>query len=305
MATPRYENFIARHLLPDSFRQLISEHYAPLAAWLAQRCRRGATSLCGIAGAQGTGKSTLADFIRVALTAETRRRVAVLSLDDFYLTRAARRRLGRDVHPLLLTRGVPGTHDIALLSDCLSRLRGLPEGRTMRLPRFDKALDERANAAAWPVATGPVDLIILEGWCVGSPPQDPAALATPINELERRSDAGGEWRRYVNRQLADPYAKLFAQLDTLIFLRAPNFAAVRRWRLEQEEKLATAAPGKGSAVMDADQVSEFIRYFERITRYNLEVLPSIADAVFELGEDHGIVRGDYRQADESSAPPGA
>lgn len=283
------EEFISRHRLPLAFRRLIHDHFAPLVSWLARQRRHDTSLLLGINGAQGTGKSTLADFVRFTLEANNSWRVAVLSLDDFYLTQVERRRLSIDVHPLLTTRGVPGTHDVPMLTDCLTRLRGLAQDESLSLPRFDKARDDRAAPDTWPVVCGPIDLIVLEGWCVGSRRQTEAELIEPVNELERDRDTSGAWRRFVNDQLAGPYADLFAKLDLLVFLQAPDFDAVYRWRLEQEEKLASQSTVGGTAIMDRRQVAEFIQYFERITRANLKSLPQIADAILRFDDNHDCV----------------
>ena len=284
------EEFISVHRLPAGFGKLINEHYAPLAAWILDRKRPGETLLVGINGAQGTGKSTLAAFLKIALESDADWRVAVLSIDDFYLTKAVRVRLAADVHPLLQTRGVPGTHDIKMLADYLGELKKLEGNATLRVPVFDKAQDDRADEADWPAVMGSVDLIILEGWCVGSKPQANGELETPINSLEEKEDASGEWRAYVNEQLKGPYARLFAQLDALVFLQVPSFDAVHRWRMEQEEKLAASAPEDASGIMDSHQIARFIQHYERITRNDLAILPQSADVVLELDENHDCVR---------------
>lgn len=273
---------MAQHQLPEPFRQLIDEHYVPILAWLRDRCPK----LLGINGAQGTGKSTLADFLRLALESDAGWCVAVLSIDDFYLTKTEREHLGEVVHPLLRTRGVPGTHDLPMLTACLEQLGTLGPGMKLPIPRFDKARDDRASPETWPVVTGPLELIILEGWCVGSPPQADAELATPVNALEAERDASGHWRHYVNEHLKVGYRKLFAGLDKLIVLQAPNFDAVYRWRLEQEQK--------GAGVMDAAQIAEFIQHYERLTRANLKSLPDIADVVLEFDDHHDCIKSRFR-----------
>lgn len=290
---PQIERFISQHRLPEKFRALIDEHYAPILSWLIPKRRVGDALFLGINGAQGTGKTTLADFIRLALESNAGWHVATLSLDDFYLTKAERKRLGAEIHPLLKTRGVPGTHDLPLLSTCVDQLRKLDAGRTLRLPRFEKAQDDRAAIGTWPLATGPIDLIILEGWCVGSVPQSSDALSKPVNELERVKDAAVTWRQLVNRHLEEEYADLFAELDFLLFLQAPNFEAVFRWRLEQEEKLAAQSADGGAGIMDRTQIAEFMQHFERLTRANLLSLPNIADIVLELDDNHDCVRSLY------------
>lgn len=292
MTRAQIDAFIEQHRLPNSCLALISDHYAPLVSWLIDRRRPGEQTLLGINGAQGSGKSTLADFIRLALERNAGWTVAVMSIDDFYLTRNEREWLGERVHPLLATRGVPGTHDLQLLDETLLALRDLRAGDTLRLPRFDKARDDRADPASWPVVVGPVDLVILEGWCVGSRAQDDAALMQSVNALERQHDGDGSWRRYVNEQLAGPYAELFARLDKLVLLQVPGFDAVYRWRLEQEEKLAARTHGDG--IMDKQQIADFIQHFERITRHNLATLPALADVILELDDAHDCVERTYR-----------
>ncbi|MFW2405743.1 MAG: hypothetical protein ACN4GT_13310 [Gammaproteobacteria bacterium] len=292
MTSGQIDTFIAKHRLPDSYRSMIDDHFAPLVAWLVENCASNRPTVVGINGAQGSGKSTLADFIGIALAEGVGWNVAVMSIDDFYLTKDERTRLGDDVHPLLVTRGVPGTHDLDLLDLTLDQLRNLGPGEEYRLPRFDKARDDRAAADTWPTVSGPVDLVILEGWCVGSSAQSEAALRQPVNDLERTNDAAGAWRRYVNEQLAGPYADLFSRLDLLVFLQVPRFDAVYRWRLEQERKLADRS--SGDAIMNDAQVAAFIQHFERITRANLKSLPDIADVTLQLDDGHNCVRSTYR-----------
>jgi D-glycerate 3-kinase len=288
------DRFLRVHKLPESFRRTADRFYLPIVDWLTSRCEAGSTFLLGINGAQGTGKSTLADLIRLAVESSGARNVAVLSIDDFYLTKEKRQALASKIHPLLSVRGVPGTHDMAMLESCLRLLSQLAPGETNRLPRFDKASDDRAYEDTWPTVTGPVDVIILEGWCVGSIAQPDTALAEPLNELERERDPDGTWRRYVNNRLATDYAALFAELDALIFLRAPSFDAIYRWRLEQEQKLAARRPSDTSGIMDERQIAEFIQHYERITRNNLEHIGNSADIVLELDEYHQCTASRFR-----------
>jgi len=285
--------FISQHRLPDSFRKIIADHYSRIATWLVEN-RQQQTFLLGISGAQGTGKSTLADYLQLALQVEHDWRVAVLSIDDFYLTKVEREQLADDVHSLLRTRGVPGTHDLPMLTDCISKLRNLDATRSVRLPRFDKAVDDRADSSGWPVVTGSVDLIILEGWCVGSAPETGEALLQPINALEEQMDSTGDWRRYVNTQLKGPYADLFGQLDALIFLKAPNFDAIHRWRVEQEEKLAESTGHTAPEIMSSKEIEHFIQHFERLTKANLATLPAIAEVVLALDNNHDCIRSLYK-----------
>ena len=293
LSSRQIDEFIAQHRLPDKFRDLIKLHYLPLASWVKSQGQPDKPLFVGINGAQGTGKSTLADFVRLALELGANWRVAVLSIDDFYLTRSERKKLGEHVHPLMETRGVPGTHDMQMLATCIEELINLGSENSLALPRFDKSRDDRADPDTWPLVSGPIDLIILEGWCVGCTPQAEDDLLEPINTLERKEDASGGWRRYVNDQIKGRYTDLFATLDALIFLQAPGFDAVYRWRLEQEKKLAAVAAGNAAGIMSSKQIARFIQHYERITRVNLATLPGTADVVLELNVNHDCVRSCY------------
>ena len=285
-------NFLAMHRLPQAFRETAEKFYLPIAERLPVVLPPDRPLLLGINGAQGTGKSTLAEFLDMVSTECFGWRNAILSIDDFYLTHAERAVLADDVHPLLATRGVPGTHDTALLTEVLDELLDLPSGASAQVPRFDKANDDRSPHAS--TIEGPLDMIILEGWCVGSHAQEESALQNPVNDLERDEDPDGKWRAYVNKKLAQDYEPVFEQLDALFFLKAPSFDAVFRWRLEQEQKLADASDADAASIMNPEQVGRFIRYYERLTRHNLQTLPSRSDLVLTLDEDHAVVGSDWR-----------
>ncbi|NJD08796.1 MAG: hypothetical protein FIA97_20240 [Methylococcaceae bacterium] len=256
----------------------------PLAAWIDHHRTAGRTLVVGINGAQGSGKTTLRRLLEPVLKECFKLRVAGLSIDDLYHTHGERERLARDIHPLLATRGVPGTHDVKLGLDLLDRLTAR-ETTAVSIPVFDKAHDDRKPQADWPVVATPVDIVLLDGWCVGALPQSELPLQTPINELEQRDDATGIWRRYVNAQLAGDYAKLFARLDKLVMLKVPNMACVYEWRNLQEEKLEAASAGR-HRIMDSSGLKRFVMHYERITRHTLEEMPERADLVLYLNEHH-------------------
>ena len=285
------ERFISENLLPDKVRITIDDHFLPLASWLNEVSGSKKLFFLGINGAPGTGKSTLSRFLKAVLESDGGHSVAILSLDDFYLTKKQRKELGAAVHPLLETRGVPGTHAVEELAGCLDDIQALGSGATIQLPRFDKARDDRAESVT--TIVGPVDLVILEGWCVGTRAQNVQKLRQPVNELEQRDDHNGIWRRYVNEQLAGPYAALFKKLDALVFLQAPDFEAVYRWRLEQEQKLAASALQAGDGIMTSAQLARFIQHYERLTRANMACLPDHADVVLKFNGNHECVGRDF------------
>lgn len=254
----------AAHILAAIDRALAAEARRPL--------------VIGLCGAQGSGKSTAAAAVAAGLEAHGIA-AAVLSLDDVYATAADRAALARTVHPLLHTRGVPGTHDLALAH---ATLDALAAGQPVRLPRFDKARDDRTPEALWPLAPPGVQVVLFEGWCVGARPQPAAALAHPVNALEAECDAEGVWRAHVNAQLAGPYAALFARLDRLFLLQAPGFEVVCGWRAEQEQALRRAAPPGAAMGMDDAAIARFVQHYERITRHILAEMPARADLVLSL-----------------------
>lgn len=229
----------------------------------------------GIAGLQGSGKSTLSAQV-AALAGSEGRRVAVLSIDDFYLDQDERRRLARQVHPLLATRGPPGTHDVTLACGTIDALLA---GRQVALPQFDKIDDRRLPQDAWPVASD-CDLVILEGWFLKTPPQDSAALAVPLNALEREEDPNGTWRRYCNDALAHDYGPLWQRIDRMLFLQGPGFDVVPGWRWQQEQTLQAANPGRQA--MSRPQVDRFVQFFERTSRQALDTLPGIAERTIRI-----------------------
>lgn len=249
-----------------------------VATAIAERLAGRATPLLvGVNGAQGSGKTTLCRELEAVLRASGRR-VATLSIDDLYRTQAERAVLARAVHPLLATRGVPGTHDVALGLAIVADFRA---GRALRLPRFDKGADDRG---AWE-AVGCVDILLFEGWCVGAVPEGDEALAVAVNALEREADGAGVWRRYVNDALAGDYQRLFAGIDVLVMLAAPGFEVVTGWRQQQERELREA--GRGG--MSDAAVARFVMHYERLTRHMLATLPGRADMVVRLGPDREVL----------------
>jgi D-glycerate 3-kinase len=270
--------FLAEHGLPERFHETLDRVCRPLADWAAGlRPEGGRTVVAGLCGAQGSGKSTIAGA-SARLLRDRGLAALCISIDDFYLRKAERERLAQQVHPLLATRGPPGTHDVGLADAVLDLLH---RPGPVLVPVFDKAADDRRPVDAWRAVQAPLDVILLEGWCVGARPQDRRALARPVNAFEAEEDAGGVWRRYVNRQLGGPYRELFSRLDGLALLAAPGFEAVPAWRAEQERKLIERA----GAGMSEAALARFLAHYERLTRWILAEMPARADLVFRLDAD--------------------
>ena len=261
----------------------------------------------GIAGGQGSGKSTFAGLLKLVLESVFDLRTLALSLDDFYLSYSDRQRLAEDVNPLLATRGVPGTHDVELMNEVIN---SICQGEETKIPRFDKATDDRRQIPE--VFNSTIDVLIIEGWCIGAKPygeseDDQSLLRFPINKLEVDEDAYGVWRNFVNEQLRSPgYQSLFRSLDALFYLAVPDWDAVLRWRSLQESRINSAVAitgsvkmpadhggfqivGRESRIMDKAGIERFIMFYERITRKMLRDMPDVADFTFNLNEAHQFV----------------
>jgi D-glycerate 3-kinase len=253
---------------------------------LALRNRRQRYSVIGLSGLQGSGKSTLAKQV-VALAQSRGVAALTMSIDDFYLSRAARKKLARTVHPLLITRGVPGTHDIPLLNSTLDSLPHASPHEPARIPRFDKGIDDRAPKSRWRSVKHPPRFVIFEGWCIGVPPQTDEELKKPINELERDEDADGTWRHWVNDQLKGFYVPLWNRFGELAFLQAPSFDVVLNWRDQQERALRQRHAVHAQTTR---QLERFLQHYERLSRQALKKLPALADLRLVLDAKRGVRR---------------
>ncbi|MCF2908195.1 kinase [Pseudoalteromonas sp. DL2-H2.2] len=254
---------------------------APVTRWLAQQVEQQVPLCLGISGSQGSGKSTLATYLKAYLI-QCGFNAECVSLDDFYLSRAERAKRAADIHPLFQTRGVPGTHNTELAGDVLAQFRAR---QPLTLPRFDKSTDEPFEPEKW-TKTEALDVLIVEGWCLGVEPQTEQQLSGPVNSLEQNQDPEGRYRHAVNHFLKADYQPLFAQLDKLIFLNAQAFTHVARWRFEQEQKLSLS--GTQARRMSQSEVAHFVQFFQRLTQWGLATLPEQCDIMLRLSPQRQI-----------------
>lgn len=272
----------------DDFIRSLDTLYLPFSSWLASQ-HQEKPIVIGINGSQGSGKSTLTRIIHCILENIFDKSVVSLSIDDLYKSKHQRLMLAKETHPLLVTRGVPGTHDTELGISILKHLKN-QQSSEIKIPRFDKSIDDQATESSWNKVDKPCDIIIFEGWCVGSIPEDKKDLLQAVNSLEKFEDIDGTWRAFVNQKLANEYSDLFALIDILVMLKIPNFEKVHEWRSLQEHKLkqSVTSEQRDSAIMNNDDIKRFIMHYERITRHTLNEMPGRADVVFNIGNDHQI-----------------
>jgi D-glycerate 3-kinase len=274
-------HFLNKHLLPETYTHTVESWVLPLAEKLANQKKQSSKPIVvGINGAQGSGKTTLTDLLVYLFDQYHQLHAVALSIDDFYLKRQQRIELAKTVHPLLKTRGVPGTHDIKLAQQVV---QALTRGAVTNIPRFNKATDDRHTIENWDAETQHVDVIIIEGWCLGVGPQSEKALTEPCNQLEREEDTTAVWRNFINTKLKNEYAEFFSMIDIWIMLKAPSFDSVFKWRCEQEYKLRQEQ-GDRNQIMDAAGIERFIKHFQRITEHALTTLPQKVDYLFELDD---------------------
>jgi len=280
----------------DKFKnkeRMIKSFLIPLCFWISKKADKKRPYFVGLAGGQGTGKTTISSLIKIILTKYYKLKVFRISIDDFYKTRKERINLSRKVHPMLLTRGVPGTHDINMMLNFFRKSKS-KKFKRLKLPTFNKAIDDRFNKKKWYDLKKRPDVIIFEGWCVGAKSEKKNTLKKSINLLEKAKDQKQIWRKYVNNQLNSKYKNLFSQLNCLIYLKAKNFSLLQKWRLKQERKLWVKSKVK-SKIMSRVDVLNFMQTYQRITQNMFRNMPKYASVIFNLNSNHQIKSAVYKK----------
>jgi len=293
---------ITRLALPASYRQAVEGVVCALAAEISN-CHQamGRPIVVGLNGSQGSGKSTVSEFLKLSLELLHGLPTALVSLDDIYLSKSDREKLALEVHPLLKTRGVPGTHQLSLGLETIDSLINASDASRTLLPGFDKSIDDVLPLSNWRPFQGRAEVVILEGWCVAARAQNEEALLEPVNTLELNDDLSGVWRNYVNAQLESHYPVLFNKIDFNVMLKAPDFDCVFGWRLLQEQKLLAQVKNLGrrqeakQGLLGEAELKYFLMHYERLTRFMLTDLPDRMDAVIPVSRDHRLLNLELRR----------
>jgi D-glycerate 3-kinase len=277
-------------MLGDELMEDLDRIYLPMANLIKMGLNtQNRTQVIGINGAQGAGKTTFSQLLQVVLEIYLGMRVVRFSIDDFYVSRSEREKLAAEVHPLLITRGVPGTHDVKLCEQVIEQLSSANEKSETIIPRFNKATDEPYPESQWEKFVGRPNVILFDGWFVGAVAQKETELLKPVNDLERNEDPYCIWRRYVNSQLKENYHSLFDKIDLLVMLKVPSFDKIYEWRTLQEQKLRLRNVGEQNLrIMSDEEIKRFIGHYERLTRHVLEEMLDRADMLFNVSSDHRI-----------------
>ena len=262
----------------------LNKFYLPLSEWLYSIYKKDKKiKIIGLSGGQGAGKSTITEILKFILKKKYGLDICIFSIDDFYKTKIERIKMSKKIHPLFLTRGVPGTHDLGLINKTIKKLKE-KKFRTVVIPKFDKSTDDRSKKVKWQKIEKPPHLIIFEGWCVGARQQRNSTLKKSLNLIEKKYDVDLNWRKTVNNHLKNQYKKLFNKLDKLVYLKAPSFDCVFKWRLLQEQKMKLTS--KNKKIMSKPQIKRFIMFYERITRHMMKDSSKISDLTIFLDKSH-------------------
>ena len=268
--------------------KMIKSFLIPISFWIAKKVDKKRSYIVGLSGGQGSGKTTISSIISIILRKYFKLNVFTISIDDFYKTRKERFLLSKRIHPLLMTRGVPGTHDINMMLDFFKRVKG-KKFRSFKLPKFDKAIDERYNKKLWYSLKKRPDVIIFEGWCVGAKAEKNSTLKKSVNSLEKFKDKKLTWRRYVNKQLKSKYKQLYDQLNCLLYIKSNNFSLLRKWRIKQEKKLMLKNKRSNNfKIMSDKEVINFMRTYQRVTQNMFKYVPKYASIILNLNSNHQI-----------------
>ena len=229
-----------------------------------------------IAGSQGSGKSTLSIQIKKYFKKFYFKSVVILSIDDFYLSSYQRKQLAKKLKTNLFdTRGVPCTHNLKLLIETVDKLKR--NNFPVYIPIFDKVTDNKKKHNR---KINKADLIILEGWCVGSKPINPEYLKKNINDLEKINDPNMIWRTAYNQALVE-YQKLFNKFNYYIFIKLPNWQYVINWKYKQELGLRSLRSDNHLK----KKLFLFIQYYEKLSKWMSFTSPNICNALIKLDKN--------------------
>ena len=275
--------------------KLIKSFLIPVSFWIASKAKNKKPLIIGLGGGQGAGKTTITSIISIILKKYFKLNVFKISIDDFYKTRKERFLLSKKLHPLLITRGVPGTHDINIMLDFFKKVKK-NRFRSLKLPKFNKAIDDRCNKKLWYSIKKKPDVIIFEGWCVGARAENNNTLKKAINSLEKIDDLKMVWRKFVNQQLKLKYKKLYNHLNCLLYLKVNNFSLLQRWRLKQEKKLWLKNQKlSNNKIMSKKEIIRFMETYQRVTQNMIKEAPKYASIIFNLNSNQQIKSVIYKK----------
>ncbi len=273
--------------------KILKKIYIPMSFWIENQYKKKRETLfIGLSGGQGSGKTMVAAILKIILKKFFKRETQVSSIDNFYKTLKERKKMSREIHPLFITRGVPGTHDTNIIKKFFYTFKK-NNFKNIKLPKFDKSIDDRLKKKYWFNIKKKPEIVIFEGWCIGAKPQSKKFLKKPTNILEKCEDKSFKWRMHVNEKLKKEYRKIFNMIDYIIFMKVPNFDMILKWRYLQEKKLKKKY-SSNKKIMSYNEIKRFIMHYERITLQMLKDLSKSASVVMLLKKNHEIKKVLFR-----------
>ena len=286
----RSENKLREYAQENNIRGISENFYleiiSPLVNYLASLPKKETPYFICLTGGQGSGKTTMSEFIQLVLNEFCNKRTVGFSIDDLYKTQEERKKLADEIHPLCEVRGMPGTHDMSLGFDLLESLSKANNSSKTAIPAFNKPLDKHYPKNEWKVFRGKPDFIFFDAWCGGVKPISENNWDPPINKLEEEMDPKGVWSKWSNQELSGDYQKFFSLIDLLILIRVPSMEHVfqSRWLQEQTLEKNTSNPEMLDKIMTQEEVYRFVMHYERLTRHILEDMPNYCDILIDRDE---------------------
>ncbi len=280
---PFFEDLTKKLKFENISKDFFLKTVIPLSVYINFLPNQDKPYLICFTGGQGSGKTTLSNFIQLVLKQVYKRTPVGFSIDDIYKTKEERETLAKTIHPLCKVRGVPGTHDIQMGLHTLDSLFQAKPSTLTAIPAFSKPLDQHLPRDQWQIFKGKPDYIFFDAWCGGAKPIDEVNWIPPMNTLEKEKDPDGIWSKWSNRELAGDYQELFNRFDLLIMIKVPNMEHVyeSRWLQETVLEKTIIDPELKKKIMTREEVYRFVMHYERLTRYILEEIPKFADIVIE------------------------
>ncbi|XP_024545180.1 D-glycerate 3-kinase, chloroplastic [Selaginella moellendorffii] len=262
-------------MLSESEKARVYHYYLPVYMWCKRELERHRgrfndgdkpipALVIGISAPQGCGKTTLVDALEYMFN-YSGRTAASVSIDDFYLTAADQQTLAKENQGNLLLelRGNAGSHDLDLGTQTIKSLQNLAEGEVASVPHYDKSAyngrGDRSDPSTWSKVTGPLQVILFEGWMLGFKPLGKAAVSSVDPQLE-----------VVDKNLVAYQKGWFSLVDSWIIVKVDDPGWVYEWRLEAE----IAMKAKGKPGMSDEQVADFVARYMPAYKAYLETLYS-------------------------------
>lgn len=250
--------------MPKFSKREITQIIDPLTDKLIEESKKHNTFIVGIQGGQGTGKTTLVDFLKRRLKKQGFK-IQSFSIDDFYETYDYRKRFS-DQHKgnpfYQIARGMPGTHKVKLLKQTLAKIKA---GKPFEIPIFDKS----KHGGSGDVSRRTIkvkerqDFILFEGWCVGIPKISSKGLINICKKNEiplQEIDPQLKYHPVVLKLIKD-YLPIWKYLNYMIMLQADSSLLHHKWRLQQERELRK----KKRQGMNKDKIETFVSVYLPLT----------------------------------------